>query len=104
MHEAQTAPPLAPPDSRPWWAIVTPYQWLVLAVASAGWIFDNYENQVFNITRADLLGELLKGNAREIAFWGEAMFAPFLIGGATGGILFGAPADRWGRNPSMIPT
>ena len=26
------------------------YQWLVLALASAGWVFDVYEGQIFNLT------------------------------------------------------
>ena len=46
-----------PPQS--WWHGITGYQWLVLVVASAGWMFDVYESQVFNITREDMLAELI---------------------------------------------
>ena len=92
------------PAEPPWWKQVSGYEWLVLAVASAGWIFDNYENQIFNITRADLLAELLKGSTRGAAFWGDVLLSVFLVGGATGGILFGWLADRWGRGISMILT
>ena len=35
--------------------------WLILAIASAGWIFDVYEGQIFNITRNQLLAEILQG-------------------------------------------
>jgi len=104
MHETEIAPPLAAADTRRWWKLVSGYEWLVLAVASAGWIFDNYENQIFNITRDDLLGELLKGSSRGVTFWGEVLLGVFLVGGATGGILFGWLADRWGRSLSMILT
>jgi hypothetical protein len=29
------------------WQGVTRYQWLVLAIASAGWVFDVFEGQIF---------------------------------------------------------
>src|SRR3954451_21984092 len=44
---------------RRWYAGVTGYQWLVLVIASAGWVFDTFEGQVFNITRKQMLAELL---------------------------------------------
>ncbi|HOX03072.1 MAG TPA: hypothetical protein P5555_12300 [Candidatus Paceibacterota bacterium] len=42
-----------------WYAAVSRYEWLVLAIASAGWIFDAFEGQIFNITRNQLLGDIL---------------------------------------------
>lgn len=50
-----------------WYAGVTGYQWLILAVASAGWIFDAFEGQVFNITRNQLLTDLLHCSATDPA-------------------------------------
>ena len=47
----------------PWYAGITRYQWLVLVIASAGWVFDVYEGQIFNITRSDMLTEILGGEA-----------------------------------------
>jgi len=38
-------PPL-PARSEPWYRGVTRYQWLVLAIASAGWVFDVFEGQI----------------------------------------------------------
>jgi hypothetical protein len=32
-----------------WYSGVTVQQWLVLAIASAGWIFDVYEGQLFTV-------------------------------------------------------
>src|SRR5438445_6642656 len=86
-----------------WYQGVTPYQWLILTIASAGWVFDTYEGQIFNITRNQLLADLLHGAGGEAAssFWGEVFLGVFLLGGTAGGLLFGSLADRWGRKPSM---
>src|SRR5947209_1770077 len=51
--------PKTVPVSTPWYAEVTRYQWLVLTIASAGWVFDVYEGQIFNITRYQLLADVL---------------------------------------------
>lgn len=93
------------PDA-PWHRGVTAYQWFVLAVASAGWVFDIYEGQIFNITRVQLLSELLDEprDSPAVRFYGEVILGIFLVGGALGGILFGALADRWGRVPTLNAT
>ncbi len=101
----QVAQEAVAPPAR-WYHGVTRYQWLVLLIASAGWVFDAYEGQVFNITRNDLLKEILQAshNAPEVRRWGDVFLGVFLAGGAFGGILFGSLADRWGRKPVMIAT
>ena len=103
-----TQAPTIPPPERPWYAEVTRYQWMVLAIASAGWIFDVFEGQLFNITRQEMLGEMLgrSGAAAEAArrFWGDVFIAVFLLGGTLGGIAFGNLADRFGRKPVMAVT
>lgn len=89
-----------------WYEGVTRYQWLVLVIASAGWIFDAFEGQVFNITRNDLLTDILRAahDAPEVRQWGDIFLGVFLAGGAFGGIMFGSLADRWGRKPIMVVT
>lgn len=90
----------------PWYTGVTRYQWLVLVVASAGWVFDAFEGQLFNLTRGQMLPELLgtePGSAAEKR-WGDRMLAVFLVGGTVGGITFGSLADRIGRKPTMSLT
>ncbi|MCI0683748.1 MAG: MFS transporter [Gemmataceae bacterium] len=93
-------------DARPWYRGVSAYQWLVLALASAGWVFDVYEGQIFNITRESLLTELLgvSHDHPDVAYYGDVLLGVFLAGGALGGVLFGMLADRWGRRPVLIAT
>jgi MFS family permease len=89
-----------------WYHGVTRYQWLVLIVASLGWVFDAFEGQLYNITRADMLPEVLHVHADHplIKVWGERFLGIFLIGGTLGGWLFSSLADRWGRNPVLALT
>jgi MFS family permease len=84
----------------PWYAEVTGYQWLVLVIASAGWMFDAFEGQIFNLTRKDLLAELI-ATPQGRKFWGDLFISSFLLGGTLGGVLFGTLADRFGRKPAM---
>jgi MFS family permease len=91
---------------QPWYAGVTRYQWLVLVIASAGWMFDAFEGQVFNITRGQMLADLMGASSttERVRMWGDAFLAIFLIGGTLGGVAFGSLADRYGRKPMMAVT
>lgn len=91
---------------QPWYAGVSAYEWLVLIIASAGWIFDVYEGQIFNLTRNQLLQDILGVGADhpDIAKYGDWFLGIFLFGGTVGGLLFGSLADRYGRRPIMIVT
>ncbi|TWU04400.1 MFS transporter [Stieleria varia] len=91
-------------EPRKWYHGVTNYQWLVLIIACAGWVFDVYEGQIFNITRQDMLLEVLGGDEAATKQWGDFFLAIFLCGGTIGGLLFGSLADRYGRQPIMIAT
>lgn len=107
MHQANATDSSTLPleeQQRPWYAGIGPYQWIVLIVASAGWIFDIYENQIFIVTRGGMLGELLRQapDSPDVKYWGDTINSGFLVGGALGGVLFGAIADRFGRGLSMI--
>ena len=96
------------PDAaeRPWYAGVTRYQWLVLIIASAGWMFDAFEGQIFNITRGQMLAELLgsESSTERVRMWGDTFLAIFLLGGTLGGLAFGSLADRYGRKPMLALT
>ncbi|MCH7990335.1 MAG: hypothetical protein IID46_14430, partial [Planctomycetes bacterium] len=84
-------------DNRPWYDGVTRYQWLVLMIASAGWIFDVYEGQIFNITRNQMLSEFLaeSGDGADVKKYGDIFLGIFLLGGTVGGLGFGSLADRF---------
>jgi MFS family permease len=94
--------PSSDTERLPWYRGVTFSQWLVLILASAGWLFDVYEGQIYNITRDHLLADLNAGS--DAHFYGEFFLAVFLAGGALGGISFGVLADRWGRRPVLVLT
>jgi MFS family permease len=89
-----------------WYAQVTRYEWLVLAIASAGWVFDVFEGQLFNLTRGQMLADLLgvDPSSDAVRRAGDWFLAVFLVGGTVGGVLFGTLADRFGRRPMMTAT
>jgi len=91
-------------QNEPWYHGVTSYQWLVLAIASAGWIFDVYEGQIFNITRNQMLSEFLGSEGADVKKYGDMFLGIFLLGGTVGGLAAGSLADRYGRRPIMIMT
>jgi MFS family permease len=69
-------------------------------------VFDAFEGQLFNITRGQMLADILHvpPNDPALSFWGDVFLGVFLVGGTFGGILFGWLGDRWGRRPAMIVT
>jgi MFS family permease len=93
------------PDGR-WYSGITGYQWLVLTIASLGWIFDVFEGQVLLSSEKQMLAELLATDTSEGTrdFYKYVALASFLVGGAVGGVFFGALADRIGRVRTMVFT
>lgn len=89
-----------------WYSDVTRYQWLVLVIASAGWMFDAFEGQLFNITRGQMLADLMgsASSTAQVRMWGDTFLGVFLLGGTVGGLAFGSLADRYGRKPTMAVT
>ncbi len=80
-----------------WYQGLSAHHWVVLAIASAGWVFDIYEGQLFTIFKTPMLSELSGGGAKAIEWQGNIGLAAFLLGGAAGGMLFGVLGDRLGR-------
>ncbi|VAX38702.1 Uncharacterized MFS-type transporter, partial [hydrothermal vent metagenome] len=95
-------------DQQPWYKVVTKYQWLVLLIASAGWIFDVYEGQIFNITSGSMFEEILRNDGidhkENKVFYKDMFLGIFLLGGTVGGLWFGSLADKHGRRPIMMIT
>src|SRR5882724_6208030 len=102
MHVSE--PPLTlsdPTDKRPWWAGLNGYQWFVLVVAVLGWLFDTMDQQLFNIARPKAIMELNGAPNANLAGLSTCIF---MLGWATGGIIFGILGDRYGRAKTMTLT
>jgi MFS family permease len=86
---------------------VTPYHWLVVIIASCGWLFDCMDQRLFVLARESALKELLGRDAAALAqlktYIGFATTA-MILGWATGGIIFGVMSDKLGRGKTMIAT
>jgi MFS family permease len=86
---------------------VTPYQWLVVLIASAGWLFDCMDQRIFILARTPALRELFQNDAQALAavnvYAGYATTA-MILGWATGGIIFGMMSDKYGRVKTMVLT
>jgi MFS family permease len=82
------------------------YHWFVFVVAALGWLADCMDQQLFNLGRRAAIIELLGGDPAHPDVGKYAGYATsiFLMGWATGGIVFGILGDRWGRVRTMILT
>jgi MFS transporter, SHS family, sialic acid transporter len=83
-------------------------KWMALTAALLGWMFDGAEMGLFSMVgRAaiqDLMGYRPKPTELEeakIAFYFNVVIAVFLVGAATGGVVFGWLGDRIGRVRAM---
>lgn len=81
------------------------YHWFVFLVASLAWLFDCLDQQLFIIGRNFALGALMPKAAPEVVKeWGGITTAIFVLGWATGGLIFGAVGDRIGRAKTLTMT
>lgn len=77
-------------------------KWMALTAALLGWMFDGLEMGLFPLVARPALRELLPGvGENEIGKWFAVATASFLVGAATGGVLFGWLGDRIGRVRAM---
>ena len=76
---------------------------LALLAALLGWMFDGMEMGLFPLVGKDALRELLGGTPSQerLDLWYGVVMACFLIGAATGGVVFGWLGDKIGRVRAM---
>jgi MFS family permease len=73
-------------------------KWSALMAALLGWMFDGLEMGLFPLVASPALAELLGSSSQAvIGPWFAVATAAFLVGAATGGVLFGWVGDRFGR-------
>ncbi|MSR56096.1 MAG: MFS transporter [Planctomycetaceae bacterium] len=81
---------------------------MALTAALLGWMFDGAEMGLFSMVGRSAIQDLLefgttptKDQEAEIGFYFGLVIAVFLVGAATGGVLFGWLGDRIGRVRAM---
>ncbi len=90
-----------------WYQGISQYQWIVLVIASLGWVFDVFEGQIFVASMRDAMPALLGVATADdplVSKWNDWAFGSFLLGGAFGGVFFGMLGDKIGRSKTMIIT
>ena len=82
-----------------WWRLLDGYQKYVFLMGALAWMFDCLGQQVFIIARNPAMAQLLPpGTPPDVLkSWGTNSTTIFVLGWATGGLVFGALGDRWGR-------
>jgi len=80
-------------------------KWMALLAALLGWMFDGFEIGMFPLVGPNALDELLRdelaADPTVKGAWFGVIMAVFLIGAATGGVVFGWLGDRIGRVKAM---
>ncbi len=91
--------PGATASSGGWWRLLDRYQRQVFLMGALAWMFDCLGQQVFIIARNPAIAQLLPAGTPPDALksWGGYSTTIFVLGWATGGLIFGALGDRWGR-------
>lgn len=76
--------------------------YLALTAALLGWMFDGFEMGIFSQVGRPAVQDLLKTtNEADVGLWFNVVIACFLVGAATGGVVFGWLGDRIGRVRAM---
>ena len=108
MHAVETSDDSNIPNdpNKPWWTLLSRYHWFVLIVAALGWLFDCLDQQLFTLARPKAIPELLGVHPSDpiVGEWSGYTTCIFILGWATGGLIFGALGDRIGRAKTMMLT
>ena len=76
--------------------------YMALLAALLGWLFDGFEMGIFSQVGRQAIQDL-RGTTDEaqVGLWFNVVIACFLVGAATGGVIFGWLGDRIGRVRAM---
>jgi MFS family permease len=92
-------------EKRPWYRELNGYHWFVFTVAALGWLLDCFDQQLFVLSRQSAMRELLGTTDKgAVASAVGTSTSIFMVGWATGGLIFGVLGDRWGRARTMLVT
>jgi MFS family permease len=93
-------------SATPWYREIKGHHVWIFVIASLGWLFDTMDQRIFTLSRGRALQDLLGPTATpgDVNYYGGVATAVFLIGWATGGLVFGILGDRWGRAKTMLLT
>src|SRR5665213_472491 len=87
---------------RNWWTYVDRYQWYVLSMCALAWMFDCADQIIFYSSRSIAMRDLMPGALESVQISnGTIATTLFMIGWATGGLIFGIIGDKWGRAKTM---
>ena len=87
----------------PWWRELSRYHWFVFTVACLAWLFDCLDQQLFLLARNGAMKKLLAPGL-DVKLYGGYATTIFVAGWATGGLIFGAVGDRFGRAKTLAFT
>jgi MFS family permease len=104
-----SAPPASVPIPQPrtgWAALgeLNRYHWFVFTVAAIAWMADCMDQQLFSLARVGAMKDLTSGDPKEVTSYATLSTSVFLIGWATGGLVFGMFGDRLGRVRTLTLT
>ncbi|HWB05035.1 MAG TPA: MFS transporter [Verrucomicrobiales bacterium] len=106
-HGHAEHPPAPEPvfdPSTPWYRMLNKHQWFVLTMATLAWVLDCLDQQLFVLARPAAMDALCKPHGMDPKAFGGYATAIFVLGWATGGLIFGAVGDRIGRAKTLTLT
>lgn len=87
-----------PSERAHWWVALNKTQKFVFIVASMAWMLDCLDQQLFNLARSPALAALLTAEqAAKASYYAGLATTIFVLGWATGGMIFGSLGDKYGR-------
>jgi MFS family permease len=94
MSQLETVQDLNPTTKK-----ITRYSYIVLIATFLGWMMDAMDSSFFGLVLKPAVTDILGGSATlgQITSNGSFVMTTYLVGWATGGILFGLLTDYWGR-------